>query len=107
MPTRKNHTSKKSNTKFRKTRAKRQIRKSKNKPRSKRQRGGVSRKGGSNPADDDYGDLFTNSGFAEIVAAEKAAKTAAENGSRGGGDKQTINKGRKCRTYRQYAEKSK
>lgn len=71
MPTRKNHTSKKSNTKFRKTRAKRQTRKSKNKPRSNRQRGGVSRKGGSNPADDDYGDLFTNPDFAAIVAAEK------------------------------------
>lgn len=76
MPTRKNHTSKKSNTKFRKTRAKRQTRKSKNKPRSKRQRGGVSRKGGSNPDPDDFRDLFTDPEFAKIVAAEKEAENA-------------------------------
>lgn len=38
----------------------------------------MSRKGGSNPADDDYGDLFTNHKFAEIVAAEKAAEKTAE-----------------------------
>ena len=41
MPTRKNHTSKKSNNKFRKTRSKRQTRKSKKKTRSKRGGGQV------------------------------------------------------------------
>ena len=72
MPTRKNQKSKKPNNKFRKTRSKLQTRKSKNKPRSKRQRGGVARKGGSKPDPDDFGDLFTDPEFATIVAAENA-----------------------------------